>query len=332
MKKSILQALMNYEELSRTRAVELMEGFIEGKFSPEEMASILTAFNMRGIQTEELKGFRDVLLERCHKIDLGHGELIDVCGTGGDSKNTINISTLTAFVIAGAGFPVAKHGNFGVTSVSGSSTVLQTLGVNFTQNVDLLKRQLSEANICFLHAPLFHPALGRVAPVRSALKVRTFFNILGPLINPARPAFQFNGVTHPEVARTYHYLLESENIRHVVYFSLDGHDEITLTSDFKYSGTESEGILSPADLGFDYVKPASLSAGETKEHSAVIFSDILTGKGTREQNEVIVANAALAISFFKKTDISQARRMAEDSLAGGKAYACFQKLKKLSHE
>lgn len=325
--KKILQQLMDYENFDKNKAKEVLINLTTHEYPASQVASFLTVFMMRGITLEELKGFREALLELCIPINLGTNDLMDVCGTGGDSKNTFNISTLTAFVLAGAGIPIAKHGNYGVTSVSGSSTVLQTLGIQFINSQDLLLKQLEKANICFLHAPLFHPALKSVANIRKELQIKTFFNILGPLIHPSQPLYQFNGVFSLELARMYHFLLQQENKKYFVYHTIDGYDEISLTSELKFFSDQTEGLLYPNDLGYSYIAPETLHGGTTPEESANIFMKILNGNGTNEQNQVIIANASLAIQLYKNYDLLTSKNLAEDSLFNLKALKCFENLK-----
>lgn len=327
--KKILQSLLDYEYFDKEKAKQVLIDLTQNDYPASQIASFLTVFMMRGITLEELKGFREALLELCIPIDLGSNELIDVCGTGGDSKNTFNISTLTAFVLAGAGIPVAKHGNYGVTSISGSSTVLQTLEIQFTNSQDLLRKQLEKANICFMHAPLFHPALKSVANIRKELQIKTFFNVLGPLINPAQPLFQFNGVFSLELARMYHFLLQQERKKYFVYYTLDGYDEISLTSEFKLFSHYHEDLVYPYDLGYDFLQPELLNGGNTVEESAEIFINILEGKGTIAQNQVVIANVALAIQLFKSCNLETAKNLAEDSLFNLKALKSFENLKSL---
>ncbi len=328
--KKILQSLLDYESFDKEKAKQVLIDLTQNNYPASQIASFLTVFMMRGITLEELKGFREALLELCITIDLGTHQIIDVCGTGGDSKNTFNISTITAIVLAGAGIPVAKHGNYGVTSISGSSTVLQTLGIVFTHSQDLLRKQLEKANICFMHAPLFHPALKSVANIRKELQIKTFFNVLGPLINPAQPLFQFNGVFSLELARMYHFLLQQEGKKYFVYHTTDGYDEISLTSEFKLFSHYHEDLVNPLDLGFNFLQPEALQGGNTVQESAEIFMNILKGKGNDAQNQVVIANAALAIQLFKSCNLDTAKNLAEDSLFNLKALKSFEILKSLN--
>lgn len=282
---------------------------------------------MRNITIEELRGFREALLELAIKVDLSDYNPMDVCGTGGDGKNTFNVSTLTSLIVAGAGIPVAKHGNYGVSSISGSSNVLEAMGVVFQTDEDKLKQQLDTANICFMHAPLFHPAMKFVAPVRRELGVKTFFNMLGPLVNPARPKIQMTGVFNMELARMYHYLFQEENMQYAIVYGLDGYDEITLTSDTKILTGEEEYITNAAAFGFESVSQQEIHGGDTVEESAAIFKNILDGNGSQAQNSVVLANAATAIqTYHPNLDITTALEKASSSLFDGKAKQSLTKL------
>jgi anthranilate phosphoribosyltransferase len=282
-----------------------------GAYNDSELASLMTVFLMRSITIAELQGFRDALLELAVPIQLGGGhELLDIVGTGGDGKNTFNISTLSCFIVAGAGQKVAKHGNYGASTISGSSNVMEQLGY-----------------ICFLHAPLFHPALKLVGPIRKNLGVRTFFNMLGPLVNPAKPAHQLIGVYSLEMARIYHYLLQEEGINYTIIHGLDGYDEISLTSDTKIFTAKGERIVSANELGKRIVFPEDLAGGDTVEASAQIFLKIIKGEGTMAQNAVVLANAAAALFATQKYNTyNDAYAAAVESLDSQKAYQVLQQL------
>eukprot|EP01035_Chromulina_nebulosa_P000209 gene209-304_t len=219
--------------MSKQQAYDTLTGIGKSQYNEHEVTAFMTVFLMRSITIEELEGFRDALLDLCVKVDLGNHQLLDIVGTGGDGKNTFNVSTLACFIVAGAGQKVAKHGNYGATSVSGASNVMEQLGYKFKNNSEALKREVEEANICFLHAPLFHPALKAVGAIRKNLGVRTFFNMLGPMVNPASPAYQLVGVYNLEMARIYNYLLQQTGKAFTIIHSLDGYDEISLTNDTK---------------------------------------------------------------------------------------------------
>ena len=329
--KEILEHLYQYKTLNKQEAKQILTDIAMGKYNHYQIASFLTAFIMRNISLEELKGFREALLELCLKVDLSSYDIIDLCGTGGDSKNTFNISTLASFVTAGAGVPVAKHGNYGVSSVSGSSNVLEYSGIKFHTDEKKLQLQLDKANICFMHAPLFHPALKEVGPVRKQLGVKTFFNMLGPLVNPARPKKQLAGVFNLELARMYHYLMQEEDMEYHIVHALDGFDEISLTDKCKIMSKNEENIVSPGHFGFNPVKYEELNGGDTIEKSADIFHSIITGKGTESQNNAVLANAAYAIKTYRSNlEIKECVEIARGSLFGLKACKSFNTLINLS--
>lgn len=282
---------------------------------------------MRPISVEELSGFQEALLDLAVKVDLSEFNTIDLCGTGGDGKNTFNISTLTSFIVAGTGNKVAKHGNYGVSSVSGSSNMLEFLGYKFTNDEAVLKRQIEHANICFLHAPLFHPAMKAVGPVRKELGVKTFFNMLGPLVNPSRPQNQMVGVFNLEVARIYNYLLQKTTTNYGIVFSLDGYDEIALTSGFKLFTKENEQLITPEELGLKRLNQSDIFGGNTVKEAAEIFSSILNGEGTDAQNNAVLANAAFALKIIDNSkSFDAAFEEAKDSLFGLKAKESLHKL------
>ncbi len=329
--KEILEHLYQYKSFSKDEAKVILTDIASGKYNHYQIASFLTAFIMRSISLEELKGFREALLELSAGIDLSPYEAIDLCGSGGDGKNTFNISTLASFVTAGAGIPVAKHGNYGVSSVSGSSNVLEHLGVKFQTEEKKLKQQMDEANICFMHAPFFHPALKEVAPVRKQLGVKTFFNMLGPLVNPANPKKQLTGVFNLELGRIYNYLFQDTDTDYSIVYALDGFDEISLTGNSKIFSRDKEIVVSPDYFGFEKVNYEDIHGGSTKEQSAEIFDKIIKGKGNQSQNNVVIANAAIAIKTYNnKLDIGNCLEMAKDSLYGLKALNSFNTLKNLS--
>lgn len=328
--KTILTHLYQHKTFTKEESKTILIDIASGKYNHSQIASFLTAFIMRNITLDELRGFREGLISLCNKIDLSAYKPMDVCGTGGDGKNTFNISTLTAFVVAGAGIPVSKHGNYGVSSVSGSSNVLEYLGIQFQTEEKTLQSQLSNAGICFLHAPLFHPAMKHVAPVRKELGVKTFFNMLGPLVNPSQPAIQMAGVFSLELARMYQYLFQEENMRYTIVHAMDGFDEITLTANCKIITNDGEQIVSAKDFLFTQTDYAQLHGGNTVEEAAQIFTTIINGKGTQTQNNVVIANAAMAIkTYYPNLEIKQAILQAEDSLFGLKAKQSFTILKEI---
>ncbi|MBL7727675.1 MAG: anthranilate phosphoribosyltransferase, partial [Dinghuibacter sp.] len=291
--KKILNKLFEHKPLSREEARNVMLNLGKGMYNEAEIAAFVTVFLMRSITINEFTGFRDALLELCLPVQLSTRETIDIVGTGGDGKNTFNISTLACFIVAGAGFRVTKHGNYGVSSVSGSSDVLETLGYSFSAQTDKLNRELEEAGICFLHAPLFHPALKAVAGVRRNLGLRTFFNLLGPLVNPVRPKYQVVGVFNAETARYYTYLLQQGDTDFCIVHTLDGYDEISLTDDAKLVTRNGEKIMGPVALGKRTVQATDILGGTTVADAAKIFRNILSGNGTWAQNAVVLANAAV---------------------------------------
>jgi len=325
--KKILQYLFEHKTLSRDKAKEVLLNISKGSYNESEIASFITVYLMRSITIDELQGFRDALLELCVRLDLNGAETIDIVGTGGDGKNTFNISTLACFVVAGTGQKVAKHGNYGATSISGASNVMEQLGYKFKNDKERLKKEVDEANICFLHAPLFHPALKTVGPIRKNLGIRTFFNMLGPMVNPAFPKFQLVGVYNLEMARIYNYLLQQTEGKFTIIHSLDGYDEISLTNDTKVITNEGEKIMTPEQLGKRSVEATDIYGGGTVGESAKIFSKILKGDGTWAQNAVVFANAAMALhctGTYKDYDDSY--QSAVESLESGKANQALQKL------
>lgn len=318
--KKILNTLFEQKRLTRVQSKEALINIAQEKYNESEIVAFIAAFLMRPISVDELSGFREALLELAIKIDLSEYNTIDLCGTGGDGKNTFNISTLTSFIVAGTGNKVTKHGNYGVSSVSGSSNVLDFLGYKFTSDKDILKNQLERANICFLHSPLFHPAMKVVAPIRKALGVKTFFNMLGPLVNPSQPKNQLVGVFSLEVARVYNYMLQQTSINYGVVHALDGYDEISLTSDFKFFTKESEQQISPEDLELRRIEQSEIFGGNTVEEAAKIFINIIEGNGTEAQNKVVLTNAAFALEVLDKNKtFDEAFEEAKQSLFAGKA-------------
>ena len=329
--KKILQRLIEHDSLSRQEAKKVLFNISEGVYNPSQIASFLTVFMMRQITVEELTGFMEALQELCVRIDMSEFNAIDVVGTGGDEKNTFNISTLSSLVVAGAGEKVTKHGNYSVSSNCGSSNVMEYMGYKFTNDQDKLKRQLDQANICFFHAPLFHPAMKNVAPSRRELGMKTFFNVLGPLINPSFPKNQLAGVYNLETARLYNYVFQQLDKNYYIIHSLDGYDEVSLTGDFKITGNSIDALFSPEDLGFKTVKQEDLFGGDTVAEAGQIFTTILDGKGTEAQNQAVIANAGLAINCFDQSKpMSESFERAKESLLGGKAKAMLKKLVELA--
>jgi len=328
--KEILQRLTSHLTLEREEASGILKRIAGGEYNSSQVSSFLTVYMMRMITVHELAGFRDALLDLCLATDLSEFDTIDLCGTGGDGKNTFNISTLSSFVVAGAGGKVAKHGNYGVSSSCGSSNVMEHLGYKFTNNRDTLRNQLDKANICFLHAPLFHPAMKTVAPIRRELSVKTFFNMLGPMVNPSFPRNQTVGVWNLETARLYNYIYQQTDKNYTILYSLDGYDEISLTSEFKMISNHEEELLSPEKIGFSMIKHEELNGGNTVEESVSIFKKILEGNGTAAQKAVVIVNSGIALKkLFPDKSLGECFEMAEKSLQGGSAMAILKKLLEL---
>ncbi|MDC6384410.1 anthranilate phosphoribosyltransferase [Flagellimonas taeanensis] len=328
--KETLNKLINHEILPKEEAKQVLVNIAKGDYNTSQIAAFLTVYMMRSITIEELEGFRDALLDLCLAVNLSDYDPIDLCGTGGDGKDTFNISTLASFVTAGAGIPVTKHGNYGVSSKCGSSNVMEFLGIKFSNDADFLKKSIEEAGICVLHAPLFHPAMKNVGPIRKELAVKTFFNMLGPMVNPAFPKNQMVGVFNLELARMYGYLYQNTDKKFTVLHALDGYDEISLTGDTKTISNNSEAMLTPADFGVEKVTQEEITGGEDISESAQIFMNVLQGRGTEAQNNVVCANAGIAIATVKGITPKEGFEKAKESLLGGKGLEALKKLQKLS--
>lgn len=325
--KKILNHLFENKSFSREEAQRILIAIASGEFNTSQIAAFITAFGMRNITVAELQGFRDAMLDLCVKVDLSNYELVDLCGTGGDGKDTFNISTLASFVVAGAGYKVAKHGNYGVSSGCGSSNVMEYLGYTFTADQDELKRSLDRAGICFIHAPLFNPAMKIVAPIRKDLGVKTFFNMLGPMVNPAQPKNQIVGVFSLELARLYAYLYQDTDKNYTIIHAVDGFDEVSLTCDFKTFSKNGEALVKVSDLGFEEFDVHEIVGGDTVKSSAHIFTSVLQGTGTDPQNNVVLCNAAIAIQTIQpEQSFADCFYEAESSLVGGMALKSFQNL------
>ena len=323
--KQLLYRLFEHQYLGREEARVILQNIAEGRYNDAQIASLITVFLMRSISVEELTGFREALLDMRVPIDLAEFKPIDIVGTGGDGKNTFNISTCSCFVMAGAGYNVVKHGNYGATSVSGASNVMEQHGIKFTNNNDQLRRNMEACHITYLHAPLFNPALKAVAPVRKNLGVRSFFNMLGPLVNPAMPAYQLLGVYNLPLLRLYNYTYQESGTRFAVVHSLDGYDEISLTADFKVAMPEKEKIYSPELLGFKRCQEADLDGGSTPEEAARIFDAVLENKATEAQRNCVVINSAFAIQVIcPEKSIETCIAEAKESLDSGRALATFK--------
>lgn len=329
--KQILYKLFEHQYLNREEARGILQNITMGKFTDAQVASLITVFLMRDISVEELCGFRDALLEMHIPIDLSDYSPIDIVGTGGDGKNTFNISTAACFIVAASGYPVVKHGNYGATSVSGASNVMEQHGVTFTNDSDKLRKSIESCNITYLHAPLFNPAMKAVAPIRKALGVRTFFNMLGPLVNPVIPRYQLLGVYNLPLLRLYSYTFQQSDTRFAVVHSLDGYDEISLTGAFKVATSENEKIYTPESLGFNRYAEADLFGGNTPEEAAGIFDRVMNNTSTSAQKEVVIANAAFAIQTIEsQKSIEECIAIVRETLESGKALATFKKFLSLN--
>jgi len=330
--KQILYRLFEHQYLGRDEARTILQNIAEGRYNDSQIASLITVFLMRSISVEELAGFREALLEMRIHVDLSEFKPIDIVGTGGDGKNTFNISTASCFTVAGAGYNVVKHGNYGATSVSGASNVMEQHGVKFTNDVSKLRRSIEDCHIAYLHAPLFNPALKAVAPVRKTLAVRSFFNMLGPLVNPVIPTYQLLGVYNLPLLRLYNYTYQESGTRFAVVHSLDGFDEISLTADFKVAMPEKEKLYTPEMLGFTRCSEAELDGGNTPEEAARIFDAVLENRATEAQKNCVIVNSAFAIQVIcpdKKIEdcIAEAR----ESLESGTALQTFKRFLALNN-
>ena len=324
--KHVLNRLINHETISSEEAKQILINISKGDYNQSQIAAFLTIFMMRTVTLEELKGFRDALLELCIPVDLSAYNPIDLCGTGGDGKDTFNISTLSSFVTAAAGVPVAKHGNYGVSSACGSSNVLESLGVKFSNDTDFLERAIATTGICVLHAPLFHPAMKNVAPIRGELGVKTFFNMLGPMVNPSFPKNQMVGVFSLELLRLYSYLYQDTDKNYSIVHDLGGYDEISLTNSVKIVSNDSEVLFSSEDLGLQNNTQDAIFGGNSVADASKIFKTIISGNGTEAQNNVVCTNAGLAIATAKKIAHVEGYELAKEALHSGKANECLTKL------
>ncbi len=330
--KAIFNRLLNHEELKREETKELLIAITRGELNDAEIAALLTAIQMRGISVEELLGFRDGILATGVPVPLDCDRYIDVVGTGGDRKNTFNISTTACFVIAGAGYKVAKHGNYAATSVSGASNVIKNHGVNFTADLDKLNRSISECGIVYLHAQLFAKAMKFVGAIRKALPFPTFFNLLGPIINPSKPQCQLLGVANLDQMRLYQQVYQKIGIDYGIVNSIDGYDEISLTGPFKVTTADYERVFKPAELGFDIAKPEEIQAGATEEEAKEIFDNVLANKALPAQKNIVLANAAFGIQVYEKgkKSIEECIEIARESIDSGKALNTFKKFVELN--
>lgn len=328
--KNILNRLIQHEVLNKEEAKDVLVNISSGSYNPSQIAAFMTVYMMRSITIEELSGFREALLELCIPINFSAYNTIDLCGTGGDGKDTFNISTLASFIVAGAGIKVAKHGNYGVSSISGSSNVMEKMGVKFTNDIGFLTKSIEETNIAILHAPLFHPAMKNVGSIRKELAVKTFFNMLGPMVNPSFPKNQMVGVFSLELARMYAYLYQNTTTNYSILHGLSGFDEVSLTDDVKIISNETEQILKAIDFNFHPIKLETIKGGTTIDEAVKIFYDVISGKGSVEQNNVVCANAAVAIQTIEKSSYEDALAKAQESLISGKALEKLNQLIVLS--
>ena len=330
--KDILNRMLNHEELTREETKDILIGITKSEFPNEQITALLTALQMRGITVDELLGFRDGILETGVPVPLDCDRYIDVVGTGGDRKNTFNISTTSCFVIAGAGYKVAKHGNYAATSTSGASNVIANHGVTFTDDIDKLNRCINECGIVYLHAQLFAKAMKFVGPIRKALQFPTCFNLLGPIVNPSKPQCQLLGVANLDQMRLYNNVYQKIGIDYAIVNSIDGYDEISLTGDFKVTTNNYERIFKPSDLGFGITKPEELRAGADEKEAKEIFDNVLANTALPAQKNVVLANAAFGIQVLEKgkKDIEECVEIARESIDSGKALATFKKFVELN--
>ena len=323
--KNLLKDLYNHKIMSKEESKAALISLTDGSANSSQISSFLTVFLLRDITSEELDGFREAMIELSIDVDIDGDELIDLCGTGGDGKDTFNISTISSFVVAGSGIKVAKHGNYGVSSSCGSSNIISHLGHEFSNDISSLKYSLDKSNICFLHAPLFHPSLKNISPVRIELGVKTFFNMLGPMVNPIQPKSQLVGVFNSNIFRLYSHIYSKTNKSYCIVQSIDGYDEVSLTGSFKLFSNNQDLMLEPKDLGFNVIDSVKLSGGKNIKESSKIFLDILKNKGTSEQVDAVLANSGLAIYCAKKLNsIKDGIEIARESLESGKAYNCLK--------
>ena len=324
--KQILNRLFNHQSLTRNEAAEVMTNIAAGKYNDAEISAFISVYLMRSIELEEVIGFRDALLQLAIKIDLSEFEPLDIVGTGGDGKNTFNISTCSCFAVAGAGYKVAKHGNYGATSVSGSSNVLEYFGAKFTTNEEVIKRSLDQAGFSYLHAPFCNPAMKNVAPVRKNLGVRTFFNVLGPLISPVRPHYQCLGVYNLKMMRLYNYIYQNLGVQYSIVHSLDGYDEVSLTDTCKIMNNSGEHVFTPEQMGFKTLQQEQLWGGESVDDAAKIFMNILDNKATDAQRDAVIINTAIAIQTrCADKSLEICKLEASEALKSGKAKQAFEK-------
>ena len=325
--KNILNRLQEFDTLTQGESYDIIHKMSNGELNNSEIAAFLFAYNLRDIKIDELQGFKEAMLHLALPFESEY-ETTDLCGTGGDQKDTFNISTLASFVTSGSGVKVTKHGNYGVSSFCGSSNILESFGYDFTSNQTILRKQLENANICFLHAPVFHPAMKNVAPIRKELGITTFFNQLGTIVNPARPNFQLIGVVSPKVQRLYQFIHQQSNKKVTIVHSMDGYDEISLTAPFKIINNQGERLLNPDDLKMKTIHQASLTGGNNLNDAKKIFLNILENKGTQAQVNAVLANAGAAISNYRNDSLLAGIELAKESLISGNALNSFKTMLK----
>ncbi len=329
--KEILNYLYEHKTLNREEAKKVLTNIASGVYNHSQIASFISVYLMRSITVDELTGFRDALLDLCQPVDLAEFDTIDLCGTGGDGKDTFNISTLSTFVVAGAGVKVSKHGNYGVSSSVGSSNLMEAAGYKFSNDESKLRAEIDKAGICFLHAPLFNPAMKNVAPVRKDLGMKTFFNMLGPMVNPSFPSRQLVGVYSLELARLYNYLYQAGDKQYVILHSIDGYDEISLTGPCKVITRTLDRIIQPADLGLPAYTADQLSGGRTAEDAMKIFMAVLQNKASDAQRDVVIANAGLGLqACFPEREMDDCLDMARESIESGSALKAFNTLMEMN--
>lgn len=326
--KQVLTELLAGKKLSSEEAKSALLEIGKGEVNNSMISSFLTVFMMRGIEGAELEGFRAAMLELCNPVDFSGLETIDMCGTGGDGKNTFNVSTCSSFVVAASGVKVAKHGNYGVSSGVGSSNVIEHLGYEFKGDETVLRKEIEQVGITFLHAPLFHPAMRFVGPIRKELGLKTFFNMIGPLVNPSKPTYQLTGVYSEEILPLYEHVLKSNLERYAIVHAVDVYDEVSLTCDFHLYSHEGRAKYSPADLGLSVLKPAEIGGGDTVEEAAVILKNVLAGKGTKAQHDIVAANAGLAIHVAKNVSLKEGVQEAMDIIKSGAGAIVLENLLK----
>lgn len=327
---SLVEDILEGRRLSVEEGRSLMEEMLHDQFPLPRVAALVTCIRVRGVTVDLLDGFSQALLDAATPVDLRTDNLVDVCGTGGDGKDSFNISTTVAFILAGAGYKVAKHGNVAVSSSCGSSNVLEALGVPLTADTSRLQRSLEQSGVCFLHAPLFHPALRRFGPMRKELGFKTVFNALGPLVNPVRPSYQFAGVYNLELQRLYSTLLQRRGGRFAVVHSLDGYDEVSLTGVARVTTRQGTYELRPRDLGVSTLSPESIRGPGDAVAGAALITAILEGRGSSAHEDVTCANAAVAIhSFEGGGELSYCMERARESLRSGRALQALRRSKEV---